>query len=44
LVITSDVSVPKGHVITMTGKVALNKDFGANYEYDIILEEGEIVR
>lgn len=44
LVITSQQSVPKGHVITMRGKVALNKDFGANYKYDIILEEGEVIR
>jgi hypothetical protein len=36
--------VPKGHTITMTGVVALNKDFGASYQYDIILEEGKVVQ
>lgn len=44
LVITSDVLVPEGHVVTMTGTVALNKDFGAGYRYEIILEGGKMVR
>lgn len=44
LVITSDVAIPEGHVITMKGKVVLNKDFGAGYKYDIILEEGTVVK
>lgn len=44
LVITCTIAVPEGHTITMTGKVALNKDFGAGYQYPIILEEGEFVR
>jgi len=44
LVITSDVAIPEGHVVTMTGKVVLNKDFGAGYKYDLILEEGKIVQ
>ena len=44
LVITSDVAVPEGHVVTMTGTVALDKDFGAGYRYEIILEGGKMVR
>ncbi len=44
LVVTSDVAVPEGHVVTMKAKVALNIDFGAGYKYDIILQEGEIVK
>lgn len=44
LVITSDVMIPEGHVVTMTGTVTLNKDFGAGYRYDIILENGKIIQ
>lgn len=44
LVLTSDVAVPEGHVVTMSAKVALNKDFGAGYKYDLILEEGKIIK
>lgn len=38
---TSDV-VPVGHVVTIQGVIALNKDFGAGYRYDIILEQGDL--
>lgn len=44
LVITSEIPIPEGTQITMEGKVVLNKDFGAGYRYDIILEEGKIVK
>lgn len=44
LVITCDVQIPVGHTITMTGKVVLDKDFGAGYQYAILLEEGELVQ
>jgi hypothetical protein len=43
LVITSDVSVPEGHFVTMKGVVVLDKDFGAGYKYDLIIENGQIV-
>jgi len=43
LVITSDQPVPEGHVVTMKGIVILDKDFGAGYKYDLIIEMGEIV-
>jgi len=43
LVITSDVAVPEGHFVTMKGIVALDKDFGAGYKYDLIIENGQIV-
>lgn len=43
LVITSDVAVPEGHVVTMKGIVVLDKDFGAGYKYDLIVENGQIV-
>jgi len=44
LVITSDQAVPEGHVVTMKGIVVLDKDFGAGYKYDLIIEMGELVK
>lgn len=44
LVITSDVTIPKGHIVTMSGTVSIDKDFGAGYRYDIIVENGKIVK
>lgn len=43
LVITSDIFVKEGTVITIKGTVVLNKDYGAGYKYDLILEDGVIV-
>jgi len=43
LVITSDTFVEEGTLITMKATVSLNKDFGAGYKYDLILENGTIV-
>ncbi len=44
LVITSDIAVPEGQIVTMTGVVTLDKDFGAGYKYEIIIEEGKLVQ
>lgn len=44
LVITCNDAVHEGHFVTMVGKVALDRDFGAGYRYSIILEEGEFVQ
>lgn len=44
LVITSNTFVPEGSVITIRGTVVLNKDFGAGYKYDLILENGTLVK
>lgn len=44
LIITSEVAVPEGHIVTMKGKVNLNRDFGAGYKYDVIIEEGELIK
>ncbi len=41
--ITTDVTVKKGDVVVFKGKVALSKDFGAGYKYDLIIEEASIV-
>ena len=43
LVITSSTYVPEGKNITIKALVTLNKDFGAGYTYDLILENGAIV-
>lgn len=43
-VCTSNEVFPVGHVVTLKGKVALNKDFGAGYTYDLIVENAQIVK
>lgn len=43
LVITSSSQVAVGAQLTMEAVVVLNKDFGAGYRYDLILENGTIV-
>jgi hypothetical protein len=44
LVITSDTYVAEGTLITMKALVSLNKDFGAGYTYDLILEDGVLIK
>lgn len=44
LIVTSDIFVPEGSTVTMRGVVALNKDYGAGYRYELIIEEGVIVK
>jgi hypothetical protein len=44
LVITSDAIVDVGVVVTIKAEVVLNKDFGAGYKYDLILENGTLVK
>jgi len=43
LVITSNEFVKEGDVVTIQAIVTLNKDFGAGYKYDIILEKGTVI-
>ena len=43
LVVTSNTFVPEGKTVTMTAEVSLNRDFGAGYRYDLILENGIVV-
>ena len=42
LTITSQVQVKIGETYTLQGTVVLNKDFGAGYKYDVILENGMV--
>lgn len=44
LTATSTNEVEVGSVITLEGKIALNRDFGYGYTYDIILEEAKLVK
>lgn len=41
LVVTTGDSVETGNQVTFTGKVSLNKDFGAGYFYKIIMEDAK---
>jgi hypothetical protein len=43
LVITSNEFVAMGNSVTMTGVVSLDKDFGASYQYELIVEDGRLV-
>lgn len=40
--VTTTASVSKGDVVVFSGTVALDKDFGAGYIYDLIIEEAEL--
>ncbi len=42
LTITTDARVKVGDVVTMSGVLGTNKDFGAGYAYDAILEKATI--
>lgn len=42
LVVTSNAYVKEGEEVTFKAQVVLNKDFGAGYSYDLILENGEL--
>ncbi len=42
LTLTSDDDAHVGDIITIKGKVVLNKDFGAGYSYDLIVQEAII--
>lgn len=39
LTVTTSINIPVGSNVALKGKVAINKDFGAGYKYDIIMEE-----
>ena len=42
LTVTTDADVKVGDVVTFTGIVGTNKDFGAGYAYDVILEKATL--
>lgn len=43
LVVTSNAHVPEGQQVKMRATVAQNRDFGAGYSYELILENGEVI-
>jgi len=43
LTITTDDVVKVGDVVTFEGVIALKKDFGAGYYYEVIVEEGKLI-
>ena len=42
--VTTDITVAVGEIVTFEGKIALDKDFGYGYVYDVIMEEGKSVQ
>ena len=44
LVITSNEEVAVGSQVTIQADVVLNKDFGAGYKYELILENGKVIK
>jgi hypothetical protein len=44
LTVTTTEDVPLGSVVAFTGKITLNKDFGAGYKYEIIMEDAQILQ
>ena len=43
LTITTLDEVQLGDLVIFEGKLAVNKDFGAGYKYDVILEEAKLI-
>ncbi len=43
LTITTDATANVGDTLTFEGKIALDKDFGYGYVYNVLMEEGKIV-
>ena len=44
LTVTSDFIPEVGSIITVEGKIALDKDFGYGYAYPILMEEGKLIQ
>ncbi len=42
LTVTTDAMTEVGATVVITGVVAINKDFGAGYAYDVIIEEAKL--
>jgi len=42
LTVTTTEEVNVGDVVTFEGKISLNKDFGAGYSYEVIMEEAKL--
>jgi hypothetical protein len=42
LLVTSDIKVQLGQVITAEGKIVTNKDFGSGYAYKVLIEDAKV--
>jgi hypothetical protein len=43
LLVTTTDTAKVGDTVLVTGKVATDKDFGANYKYAVMVEDGKVV-
>lgn len=43
LTVTSNIQTTVGDIVTIEGKIALDKDFGYGYSYSVLMEEGKIL-
>lgn len=44
LTVTTTENIPLGAIVAFEGIIALNKDFGAGYKYEIIMEEAQLLQ
>lgn len=44
LTVTTTENIALGSIVSFEGKIALNKDFGAGYKYEIIMEEAKLIQ
>lgn len=44
ITVTTSEVVAKGDIVTVRGKVVLDKDFGAGYSYAVIIEDAKVVK
>lgn len=44
LTVTTDVEVAVGDIVTFEGVIALNKDFGYGYSYEVLLENATLIK
>ena len=42
LTVTTMADVPVGTTVTMSGTIGLNRDFGAGYKYEVIMEDAKV--
>lgn len=43
LVVTTTEEIPEGSVVTLEGTLAAERDFGAGYKYEVIVEDAKII-
>ena len=44
LVVTTDKEVQVGDIVTLEGKIGLNKDLGYGYFFDVIMEDAQVIQ